>query len=426
MIRTTSTLDSRSRLTWPAVSIVLLLILAIFMPPGLITAMNVYLLILAGFSWFYKSSKVNANLAYILVPFIIILAIGMVGGVGADDYLYLKDAWYVLNPPIIMSTGYFFYRLMPNMAKGLKAFVYGGSVISLIYISSFVMQPDLILQSSVKIREMIGTGYYAPALGLTILISCWGKWSRCLDLSVSMGRVCSGLCLMAVTLCFSRTMMIVAFVGVLAAYGFFAKKEIQRVLALSAVVGVVLVVLNLSLDVSNRDVQHTFAGKLARSLDEISVQDYTDFKSINENWRGFETARALKLYCAGTPLNWLFGFGFGQQVDLGLDMPLGAVGESTSRRYIPILHNGYAYLLVKGGGVSVLLYVFVLTYMYMVGRYLIAANENENEHARIMQAIAVSLAVTTWLVSGAFNKLDMFPYLLAVGFILAGTSRQKT
>jgi len=34
-----------------------------------------------------------------------------------------------------------------------------------------------------------------------------------------------------------------------------------------------------------------------------------------------------------------------------------------------------------------------------------------------MQGIAISLLFTTWVIAGAFNKVDMYPYLLSAGYL---------
>lgn len=224
--------------------------------------------------------------------------------------------------------------------------------------------------------------------------------------------------------------MIVATIGALSAAGILARREWPRIF-LIAVLGLLLVsVLRMTIETESREVQHTFIGKLARSLDEISVQDYTDFKSINENWRGYETARALKMYYSGSPIEWLFGHGFGAQVDLGLAMPLGGVpGEQQElKRFIPILHNGYAYLLVKGGAVATLLFGYFLYWLYSISVRPIAFGTDQScsAPARVLQAVVLTLAVTTWIVSGVFNKLDMFPFILAAGFLLAATTSSRT
>lgn len=415
--------------SWPASSIVLSLILALILPPGILTGMNLYLLLLAFVLWMSSGEPFDSCLLKAIAPFFMILAVGLVAGIGADRYLYLKDAWYILNPIVVISVGYVFYRCKPDVARGLRAFVVGGTLVATVFLSAFVDRPDLILQSAVRIRETVGTGYYAPALAFTILIGFFGKWRKGLELPNWIATLCLFICSLAVILCFSRTMLIVAIIGVMTVLGAFARREWQRI-AVIAISGTVLVSgLNLLVDTSSREVQHTFIGKLARSLEEITVDDYTDLKSINENWRGYETSRALDAYAAGAPHQWLVGQGFGAEVDLGIAMPLGGgVGEQrVLKRFIPILHNGYAYLLVKGGAFALLLFGYFLFWLYWLGRQ--GANAQPDRFsalpARLLQAVALNLAVTTWIVSGAFNKLDMFPYLLAAGFLLGATDRPE-
>lgn len=418
---------ARQQPSWPAASIVLLVVFAVIFPPGLLTGMNLYLLLLALIVWGYSKEPFDRNLLRTILPFGLIIVFGLTTGIGSEQYLYLKDAWYISNPAVIISVGYVLYRCKPDVARGLRAFIIGGTLTALLYLSSFVIHPDLIFQSAVRIRETIGVGYYAPALAFTILCAHYKNWTEKLELPKWLAFCCFLVCGAAIVLCFSRTMLLATVIGALTVAGFFAGREWQRI-ALIAVPGLLLIsVLKLTVDVDSREVQSTFIGKLARSLDEISVQEYVDYKSINENWRGYETARALKLYYSGSPLQWLFGHGFGAQVDLGLAMPLGGGdGEKAEvRRFIPILHNGYAYLVVKGGAAAILLFVYVLFWLYWVGRQ--AANARADlpltVHARLLQAIALVLAFTTWVVAGVFNKLDMFPFLLAAGFLLAATTR---
>ncbi len=415
--------------SWPAASIILLIVFAVIFPPGLLTGMNLYLLLLSLIVWIFSGEKFDPNLLRAIAPFGLIIVFGLVAGIGSDWYIYLKDAWYLSNPAVIVSTGYVLYRCKPDVTCGLRAFVIGGTLVGLFFLSSFATHPDLVFQSSVKIRETIGTGYYAPALSFTILCAYSGKWSEGLALPRRLAFCCLVVCALAVVLCFSRTMMIVVIIGILAAAGILARREWQRIV-LVAIFGLLLVsVMRLTVDTESREVQHTFIGKLARSLDEISVQEYTDFKSINENWRGYETARALKLYYSGSPIEWLFGHGFGAKVDLGLAMPLGGtLGEGPElKRFIPILHNGYAYLLVKGGAVAIFLFGNFLFWLYSVGRRVVASEKNQINFApgRVLQAVVVTLAVTTWIVSGVFNKLDMFPYILVAGFLLAAVTRPQ-
>ena len=412
----------KSLASWPAVSISLLLVLVLFFPPGLITAMNLYLLMLALIVWIFSEKKFDNNLLAIIMPFGLMVVIGLFMGLGADQYLYFKDAWYLSNPAIILSVGYIFYRCKPDVARGLRAFVIGGVLVALIFLSKFVLYPDLILLSSVQIRNVAGTGYYAPALAFIILFAYFGNWKDGLKLPFWFVVLCFLVCSLAVVLCFSRTMLMVVLLGVMASLGVFARNEWRNLTIVAITAALVISGLGLIVDTSSRSVQHTFIGKLARSFDEMSVREYMDFKSINENWRGYETARALDTYANGTPPQWLFGQGLGAQVDLGIAMSLGGGGgePSSLQRFIPVLHNGYAYLLVKGGLVAIVLFIYFLYRLYRLGR--MAGNAQTSRYAaapgRLLQAVSINLAVTTWVISGVFNKLDMFPFILAGGFLL--------
>lgn len=409
--------------SWPAVSIVLLLVVGAIFPPGLLTAANLYLLLFAIVVWVTSGEKLDTTLARAIAPFGLIIVFGLAAGIHADRYLYLKDAWYLSNPPVIMSVGYVLYRCKADVGRGLRAFVIGGTLVSMLYLSSVVADPEVLLKSADEIRGKIGAGYVASALAFTILCAYFADWAEGLRLPRWLGYSCLFICGAAIVVSFSRTTLVVAVIGVLAAFGAFARREWLRIGAI-AIIGVLLLgMLRLGVEGYSGEARKTFVGKLARSMEEIAVAEYTDLGSINDNWRGYETAMALKTYSSGSALEWIIGHGFGAEVDLGLTQRLGRV----AKRYIPILHNGYAYLLVKGGAIAVALYVFALAWLYWVGRQGAKSGANHPACApgRLLQAVALCLAFTTWVISGAFNKGDALPFLLAAGFLLGALTRAK-
>lgn len=413
--------------SWPAASIILLLVLAALFPPGLLTGMNSYLLLLALIVWFFSREPFDRNLLLAVAPFGLIIIIGLVVGAGAGSYLYFKDAWYISNPAVIISVGYVLYRCMPDLTLGFRAFVLAGTLLSLMHLSAFALHPDVLSLNSAALRQVIGTGYYAPALAFIILFACRGNWPGALKLPRWLAFICLAICLLDIGASFSRTMLMVSVFGVLASIGFFARRECIRIGVAVALGLLVIGTLRIGIDIDSREANTSFIGKLARATDELTIREYTDIQSINENWRGYETFMALKYYSSGSPVELLLGQGFGAQVDLGLFMPLaiGPGGEPVRMKYIPVLHNGYAYLLVKGGAVAIALFCFTLAWLYRVGRRGATGSVGEirTAAARVLQAIMVSIAFTTWVVSGAFNKLDMFPFLMAAGFLLAALTR---
>jgi len=413
--------------SWPAFSIGFLVILAAIFPPGLITGMNLYLLFLALIVWFASGKPFDRDLLrMVIAPFALIIVIGLVVGFEADRYLYMKDAWYISNPAVIMCVGYVLFRCMPDLARGLRAFVIGGTMLALLHLGKMAAHPELLSLSAVDIRSEVGTGYYAPALAISILFALRGNWAKGLKLPGWLAWLCIVLCAAAVISSFSRTMFIVAFIGLVASLGVFARREWLRVGGVIAIALLVILTLRLSVDVNSNEASKSFIGKLARSTDELTVEEYTDFKSINLNWRGYETARALGYYTAGSPIEWLFGYGFGAQLDLGLFMHLGDRREEAVR-FVPKLHNGYPYLLLKGGISAVALFGYSLFELYRLGRRQAAGAPREpgTTAGRLLQGIVVILAFATWVIAGAFNKLDMFPYLMMAGFLIGFLTRQQ-
>jgi hypothetical protein len=86
------------------------------------------------------------------------------------------------------------------------------------------------------------------------------------------------------------------------------------------------------------------------------------------------------------------------------------------------------YLLVKGGIVALLLYLYVLGHLYLRGRRWAEAPVADARRGmgRLLQAVAVSLAVTTYVIGGVFNKNDMFAFLLCTGFSWPRWTRAMT
>jgi hypothetical protein len=406
---------------WPSVSIVLLCALAVALPPGAITAMNLYFLGLVALLVLLQRRPIEAPLERLWQLFGAMIVVGLAAGIGtsASLYEYFKDAWYVSNAAVIITVGFVLARQADGVERGLRAFVIAGVVVALGHLMWFAMHPQLLTFKATTIRSISGTGYYACGLACLLLLLHWGRWREDLRLSPWSGGTALFLCSLSVVLSFSRTLTLVMLVGGLAAAGFFARREWLRVGMLLLAVLAGLLVLREAVDTTSVQARNSFVGKLARSLDEMQSFERMSVKEINDNWRGYETQRAVATWRSGNAAQLLFGQGFGAMVDLGLFQNL-TRNPRDAVRYIPIFHNGYAYVLVKTGLVGLALYVAALVLLYFHGRrHALAADPAERRHGRLLQGCALILAVTTWVVSGAFNKFDLFAFLLMTGYVLA-------
>jgi hypothetical protein len=414
--------QERRQALWPTFSIGFLLCISVILGPLVLTVLNTMLVALALILALVTNRPMDRVLLHLIVPFVGILFIGLATGLDADRYDYFKDAWYIANPLIVMLAGYVLYLAKPDLARGLRAFVIGGLIVALWQLRGYVMHPEILLESAGTIRRIIGTGLYAPVLALTIMIVYAGRWKFSLRLPPGVAWVLFIVISASVLGVFSRTAVMVLGIAVLAWLGLFARQEWLRL----GVPLVVLVSLGIATQVlhdaqSDRALQ-TFSGKMARTIQELTVSDYSGVREINLNFRGYETKRAMLQFEHASVPEMFVGRGFGATVDLGLFLPLqlNDVG-SRSVRYITLLHNGYMYLLTKVGIVGLLLYAWVLAYLYMLGRKA-AVRPMADEQARagrLLQASVVTLAATTYIVGGVFNKFDMFQFMLLTGYLVA-------
>jgi O-Antigen ligase len=411
----------RRNASWPAVSIVILLCVQILLSPIVLTVLNGALVLLAVALALLTNHRIDRGLLGLLAAFAVITFLGLATGTDAIRYDYFKDAWYMFNPLLILVTGYVFYVAKPDLASGLRAFVIGGSLVALLQLRGYITDPALLLKSVSTIRTTIGTGLYAPVLALVILLLFAGRWKTGLRLPNFVALPLLVMVALSVIGVFSRTALLVVAIGVLALMGCFAKREWLRLGLPMLLLVVFAFALQLVVDVDADRVMDSFLGKLARSFQEVFASDYSDLRSINLSYRGYETKRAFEKFASGDVVQMLFGHGFGAQIDLGLAMPLSGENGAHPVRYITYLHNGYMFLLTKVGAVGTALYVGVLAYLYVLGRKTAALsfNDDVSRAGRLFQAVVVTLAATTYVIGGVFNKLDMFPFMLLTGYLLA-------
>lgn len=413
--------------SWPAVSIGVLCVFTVFAPAGLTSGMNLYLLALVAVGWLATRQPLERPLLWAVLPFGAAIVVGLVAGVGAPRYLYLKDAWYYSNPAVVIAVGYVLWCFLQDTRRGLRAFVLAGTLIALFHLAHFGMKPSLLLQSATHIRAAAGRGYNATAVALILLLGFWGRWPERLGLHPALASICLLLCATSAVLSFSRTMALVMVLGILAMAGFFARREWLRIGALALVATLALAALHSTVDTTSTQAKRSFLGKLARSGDELRVQERMTVREINEHWRGYETARGIDTWASGNAWQVIFGRGFGAQVDLGMFQNLSGARGSAPVRAIPVFHNGYVYLIVKTGIVGVLLYLLAMGWLYLVGRRRANSESSDEERfeGRLLQACVLVILVSTWVVSGAFNKFDMLSFLLLSGFLLASLTRNR-
>jgi hypothetical protein len=158
----------------------------------------------------------------------------------------------------------------------------------------------------------------------------------------------------------------------------------------------------------------SFAGKLINSVDEISASNFRTEEDINLKYSGYESFMAWKTFLAGTMAEKIFGE-LGKLIDLKIFM---TTLSEKPLRFIPVLHNGYLYLLIKTGVLGFLIYAFYFIRLIVYG--LPVYLRSNDKLLRFMTGIflsAILALVISNLVIFSFFSGEMILLQILIGYM---------
>jgi O-antigen ligase len=402
--------EKKTRMTVTFEQLVLFVILfaVTFLPADLFSP----ILVLTGFSLLMWSlGKINTKLLKIILPLLAIFIVGLTRIFGHDSRHVFRDISYALTPVSLLYTG-FWISGSRNIWPGiLKILILGGILIACIHIFKFLINPDILSQPISDIR-LKAQNPNVSLVGLTMVLGIFQKWFKSGNLFPRYipGIIALPILITSFVLSFSRTGIVLAIVMAISLVGWVGRINLKAALTITILFIVFILVL---ITTPKNDIT-TFRGKIARSLIEITISDYKDYQDINNNWRGYETYRAVHKFASGSPVHIIFGYGFGSLVDLGMTMNLSGVDFTE----IPILHNGYAYILVKTGLFGILCYLFF--YISLIRTALKYKKDQDSERAimsRLLLGCLLCLILSMYVVGG-MAEIHNSEYVLLIGFII--------
>lgn len=353
----------------------------------------------------FEVAKAIKLFTVLLVP----VLLGLFEGFGNSNYLIAKDFYYFTMPVLLILCGIALAGSM-NVGAFLKVLVIAGAITSVIVTCISVAYGGVTaLVDPYSAHYAIGiVGTPGPPIALACLL-----FTRKFDIRLFTTKLywlllfinVFGLYMFA-----SRSYFIIAlcFMFLLIA------DKIKKVWILPAVLLIVLFFIFLPSGLFQKTSTDTFMGKTLGSFSEITIGDYNSDEDINLRYRGYETFMALNGYLAGSTGELLFG-GLGKLIDLKTFVRL---GEDVDYRYIPVLHNGWLYLLVKTGIVGVLTYLSIFISLIVVSwkKY---ADKRCKPAIRMFAALGIgsmlSLLLTNYIVTAFFN-VEMSIILITLGY----------
>jgi hypothetical protein len=353
----------------------------------------------------FAAIKVIRLFAVLMIP----VLLGLIIGLSNDSYLILKDLYYFSMPVFIILSGILLACHM-EIGQFLKALVYAGVVTSIMVttISVSYMGFGALFDPYAAHYAMGIVGTPGPPVALACLlltrkfnIRLFGTvWFNAFVAINALGiYMFASRSYIIITICF--LLLLVA-------------DRIKKAWIIPVVAAVAMLYVILPADLFKSNSSSSFTDKIIGSFGEITIGNYNSEQDINLRYRGYETFMALNSYAEGSESAMLFG-GLGKLVDLKTFVRL---GEDADFRYIPVLHNGWMYLLVKTGITGVLTYLLIFfglvvtnwrKYTDMAGRPII----------RLLAALnigcIISLLITNYIVTSFFN-VEMAVLMVTLGY----------
>lgn len=395
------------------------LILFLFITAPLVLSAEIISLVMLLFLtfWVLISSRLPNGLGFLIWPIAVIMIVGMLGAWDKPAYDIVKDVWYVGKAALALTTGYILMFHIKDFKSLFKIVLISAAITSLFHILQFIHNPILLTKSLVDIREEAGQGYFICIIAVAIIVACWRTRIVLFPKMRWFVRLTLSLCLLSFILSYSRTLCISLAIMLMVVFDLLSFKKVKKsILVLTGMIVFFAVVVSIISESARGSSTNTFTGKAIHSVQEIIIRDYTDRADITRNWRGYESFRAMETYLDGEWLQYFIGKGFGALVDVGFYLQLGR----EEHRFIPVLHNGYMYLLVKTGLLGLFMYLFYFTRLIRYGQsHSRSINVDLRLAGRLIVALVLVILATTLVIGGLFNKSSLFPVIIVLGALIA-------
>jgi hypothetical protein len=386
--------------------LLLVLILAAFFHVQVIVLLIAIVIIAMPLDKHLAAIKMTRLFALLLLPVIL----GLVAGYENNTYLIFKDFYYFSIPVLFITTGIIMACRL-TIDQFLKTLVLCGVITSVVVAGISVSYMGLgALADPYSAHYAIGiVGTPGPPLALACLLLT-RKFNIRLY-SSAWFNLYTAINVFGIYMFASRTYLIITLCFLI----LLVADKIKRLWIPPVLLFLVVIFTLLPLDALkvNSD-SGTFVNKILGSFSEVSIGQYNTEQDINIRYRGYESFMALKGYTEGDTKDWIFG-GLGKLIDLKTFVRL---GEDTDFQYIPVLHNGWLYILVKTGAVGVLLYAGIFLSLIVIN-WRQYADASGRPVIRLFAALTlgcvISLLLTNYIVTAFFN-VEMSVLMITLGY----------
>ena len=325
-----------------------------------------------------------------IIPSAVALVIGLLQRYELHDVI--KDYAYFFIPVTGLCLGSFFNRKYGTI-RFLEAQEVSGKIISIIFLTFMLaIYGSDILYKAREIRETIEGGLIID-LGFIPVVTCGILLYKILYFNqkhLIKDTIWLLICTLAIIVSGSRTYFISLIIYIISIITpLFRQHLVRSIISVGIMAAIIITVITTN---------SSFKESLSGSFEEIDIHN-TEQLNENDNYRGYEARMTLATVLEYKTINKLLGGGAGATVDMGTYAPI--------RRFVPITHNGYAYILLKFGiiGIILILAFGAWALWYIVKWHTKDLSERLIKYISI--ASIISLYAANYVIWGIFNELTL-------------------
>ncbi|WP_116790196.1 O-antigen ligase family protein [Flavobacterium psychrotrophum] len=369
----------------------------------------------------FGNVKLSGNFLDMLKPFLFLLLLGFVATIFNSYAFYniSKDIFHFIKPITGLLLGYVIFRQVNNEKLFVKSIVVAGILSSLIHL--FIVFVIIGFSTAIEEIRLFTRDNFLDLFALFFLIY-YKKFFKADMFKIKLiWWLALALIIISVILYFSRTMIILAFLLVVAIHGLTRITPVTVKLFAVFVVSLALLFTYLSNANIRRDAKglEGFLYKVKIAPEEMFKTriNREDHRDLWDHWRGYEANRAYMLM-EEKPYSFVIGTGHGSLVNLKFNAPL--TGESKGMRYISELHNGYMYIFYKTGIIGIMVYLSIMFWWYS---YIYRKQTFINI---IISAIGLFYLISSLTITGIYNSRDIIIMILGAALFFAESNLKKT
>lgn len=390
-------------------TLTLLLISSIVLPAPVFTALAVGIYI-----WvtLLTDGPGNYQALSLATPFLALGAIGLLMSADNQQYEVLKDVWYVGKLSLCLAVGCLLGRREVD-SSGIEPHI--------VFVGIFGSLLSLAIVPLLMLRGLIDEGNEsAKILALVSLVAIPVLLERIRAAGAAFKFTDAAyliLILVAAIYSNSRITIVAAIILVIAWAGVLS--SVRRTVIGGSVIAL-LGVLVWQLLPEYQGGEFNALTKMRRSFEEMALTDGYDSTAMIWNWRGFEAFNAQMMFDAGTLWQKLFGFGLGAEVNLGLVVQM---SQDMALQYLPSLHNGFYYVLIKFGLFGLLVYA-VTVFSWFRWKTL-KGEAGFSLASRLLRGMVLVVLASTAVITGLFNKSELHGMTILIAYLLGFVSVWK-